>query len=110
MRVYIAGPYTKGDVVLNVRRAVEAADQVLKAGHAPYCPHLTHFWHYLCPGSWEQWLALDKEWVKVCEALIRLDGDSVGADREAALARSLGIPVFDSVESWTSYLVRRDAP
>lgn len=109
MRVYIAGPYTNGDVVLNLRRAAEAANQVLKAGHAPYCPHLTHFWHYLFPGRCDQWLALSEEWVKVCEAMIRLDGVSAGADREMQLAVSLGIPVFRSVRSWMSWLVRRDA-
>ena len=29
MKVYIAGPYTKGDVAINVRNAIEAADRVL---------------------------------------------------------------------------------
>lgn len=39
MRVYIAGPYTKGDVVENVRAAVFAGDEVFEAGHSPYVPH-----------------------------------------------------------------------
>lgn len=33
-----------------------------------------------------------------CDALLRLPGESAGADLEAAQAGGLGIPVFRSVE------------
>jgi hypothetical protein len=100
VRVYIAGPYTKGDVAQHVRNAVEAADKLLKAGHLPYVPHLTHFWHLLFPGPYEQWMALDLGWLSTCQALVRLPGESKGADIEVAEARRLGIPVFDSVATF----------
>ena len=93
-RVYIAGPYTKGDVAVNVRNAVLAGQKILEAGHSPYIPHLCHFWHFLIPGPWEQWIKHDEQWVGVCHAVLRLEGQSVGADGEVALAKSLGIPVF----------------
>jgi hypothetical protein len=48
-RVYAAGPYTKGDVALNVRSACEAANRVADLGFAPFVPHATHFWHMLFP-------------------------------------------------------------
>lgn len=32
MRVYIAGPYTKGDVAVNVRNAIEAGNMVAGCG------------------------------------------------------------------------------
>lgn len=98
MRIYIAGPYTKGDVAQNVRTAIEAGDRILKAGHVPFIPHLTHFWHLLCPGSYEQWITLDLEWLAQCEALIRLPGESAGADIEVDRAWELEMPVFYGIE------------
>jgi len=98
MRVYIAGPYTKGDVVLNVRKAVETGQKVLEKGHWPYIPHLTHFWHMLYPGEYQQWLDLDMEYLRVCHALVRIPGDSSGADLEVAEANRLGIPVYGPEE------------
>jgi hypothetical protein len=100
MKVYVAGPYTKGDVALNVRAAIEAADRLLKAGYVPFLPHVTHFWHLVCPGPYEQWIAYDLEWLPSCQALVRLPGESAGADGEVARARELGIPVFEGVEAF----------
>lgn len=102
MKVYIAGPYTNGDVALNVRTAIEAADRVLKAGHVPFVPHLFHFWHLLCPGPYEQWTAMDLAWLDHCDALVRLPGGSSGADAEVSRARELGIPVYFGVEALLS--------
>lgn len=100
MKVYIAGPYTTGDVAVNVRTAIAAGQQVLEAGHYPYIPHLTHFWHLLIPGPYEQWLKLDLEWLEACDALVRLLGESSGADHEMRRAKELGIPVYLSVEAF----------
>jgi hypothetical protein len=94
VKVYISGPYTGGDTIINVRNAIEAGDRIVKAGHNAFVPHLFHFWHYLCPGDYEQWMRLDFEWVGSCEVMLRLPGESSGADREVELAESLGIAVF----------------
>ena len=104
MRVYVAGPYTTGDVAVNVRQAIEAADFLLKAGHIPFLPHLTHFWHLVCPGPYEQWIALDLAWLPFCEALVRLDGESSGADNEVKEAGRLGIPVFHGLDAFFNFL------
>ena len=103
MRVYIAGPITKGNQMDNIRAAIDAADEVLRAGHAPYCPHLTFFWHMIYPHQFEAWMALDKEWLGQCAAVIRLPGESEGADREVAWARDLGRPVFSSVQTFLEW-------
>ena len=100
MRVYIAGPYTKGDVARNVAKAMEAANELMDAGHAPYIPHLTHFMHIHLPRPYEDWLKLDLTYLTICEAIIRLVGESSGADREVSLARSLRLPVFATVEEF----------
>ena len=103
MRVYIAGPITKGNQMENVRAAIDAADAVLRAGHAPYCPHLTLFWQVIFPAPYETWMKLGKEWLTVCHALIRLPGESEGSDREVAWARERGLPVFSSVEAFLTW-------
>lgn len=97
MRVYVAGPYSHGDVVLNIREAILASSQLLEAGHAPFCPHLTGLWHMLSPQAYERWLAYDLDWLDVCEALVLLPGYSPGADREVKAALERGIPVYHGV-------------
>ena len=101
MKVYIAGPYTTGDVVINVRNAIAAGQRVVDAGHTPFVPHLYHFWHHQIPGDYGQWMRLDLEWLESCDALLRLPGESSGADREVAHAVGRGIRVFGM---WTPLL------
>jgi hypothetical protein len=103
-RIYVAGPYTKGDVCVNVRTAVLAGLEIVKAGHAPFVPHLSHFMHYLEPQGYEVWMEQDFEWIRVCHALLRLPGESSGADREVSLATDLGIPVFHSMDKLMEWL------
>ena len=96
VKVYIAGPYTKGDVALNVANAIDAADVLINAGLVPYVPHLTHFQHMMHPRPYEDWLKLDIEWLKACDVVLRLPGKSAGADREVEIARQHNMPVFFS--------------
>ena len=98
-KVYIAGPYTKGDVAQNVRVAILVGDRLAKAGYAPFIPHLTHFWHLLCPHDWAFWLEQDCHWLEACDCVLRLLGESIGADLEVRRARALGIPVYWSIET-----------
>jgi uncharacterized protein DUF4406 len=93
-KVYVAGPYTKGDVAVNVRRAIEVGTELFDLGYIPFIPHLTHFWHLVTPKPYETWLDIDNEWLPTCDALLRIPGESSGADKEVALAHKLGIPVY----------------
>src|SRR5690349_15138078 len=102
-RIYVAGPYTKGDVAVNVRNAFAAANALLEHGFAPFVPHYTHFWHMLFPRSYEAWLDLDLEFLLLCQGVLRLEGESQGADREVAAAESAGIPVFREVSALVAY-------
>lgn len=97
LRVYIAGPYTAGDVAMNVRQAVLAGLEIHRAGHVPFIPHLFHFAHYLCPQDFAVWWALDLQWLKACHCVLRLAGESPGADRELEFAKTLGMPVYYSL-------------
>jgi hypothetical protein len=116
--VYVAGPISRGDLVDNVRRAHDAGMVLLKAGYSVIVPHGSCFWgnnlaryalrmeprdafvpEVLPHGTTHQdWYGMDLEIVRRCDAVVRLPGESVGADGEAAEARRLGIPVYGSVE------------
>ena len=102
MKVYVAGPMTGNTMVANVRRAIVAADALLEAGHAPFVPHLFYFWNQIREHSYEMWMDLDLRWLKACDAIVRLPGESPGADREVAAARHLAIPVFEGVDAFLS--------
>ncbi len=102
-KIYIAGPYTKGDVAINVRKAFEMANELADLGFAPFVPHSTHFWHMLFPRPYEFWLKLDNEFLPCCDALIRISGESNGADKEVELAKDYNIPVFHSKQELINY-------
>ena len=102
-RIYVAGPYTKGDVAVNVRNAYEAASRLADLDFAPFVPHGTHFWHMLFPRPYEFWLDLDNQFLPCCEAVLRLPGESAGADKEVQLAQTLGLPVFTDFSSLVKY-------
>lgn len=96
--VYIASPYTKGDVAINVRESLLVADKLLDLGFLPFCPLLSHFWHLISPKPYSEWMTMDLEWILRCDALLRLPGRSSGADDEYRFAKQHGIPVFLSIE------------
>ena len=98
IKVYIAGPYTIGDTQRNVAHAMEMFNQVADAGYFPHCPHLYHFLHVDRPREYEEWLRLDFAWIDVCDMVIRLPGESPGAEREVERANELGIPVYGERE------------
>lgn len=98
MKVYIASPYTKGDCGLNVRAQIEAAEQLVMLGHLPYLPLLDHLWHLMSPHDYDYWMKMSLAWLRECEAVLRLPGNSDGADREVALALELGMPVFFGIK------------
>jgi hypothetical protein len=98
MKVYVAGPYSKGDVAENVRNAIYAGNNLRALGHTPFIPHLTHFWHFLLPHAIDYWYAYDMEWLEQCDAVFRIPGESHGADEEVKRAEELGKPVYYSYQ------------
>ena len=91
--VYIAAPYSGGDPVDNTREVVLVADRLAAQGHAVYVPHLSLFWHFLSPHAIDFWYDHDLAWLAKCDVLLRLPGESPGADAEVAFARERGIRV-----------------
>lgn len=93
MRVYLAHPYTS-DPDGNAERAIDVADQLMDMGHIVLNPLLSHYHHKRRQRSYESWMVQDFGWLDVCDVLVRVLGDSPGADREVARAQELGIPVY----------------
>ena len=97
-KVYIASPYTKGDVAINVKLQLDTYDQLMTLGYAPFAPLYSHFQHMAHPRPYADWIAIDLEWIHACDVLLRLPGDSSGADGEVAYAIEIGVPVVYSIE------------
>ncbi len=106
-RVYVAGPIAKpsrkkGRYGKNIVPAMNMWSYLWSAGFTPYCPHLSYFMERHLqkefgikePLSHAEWLEQDYAWLKLCHAVIRLPGESVGADMEQEYAMLHGIPVF----------------
>lgn len=104
-RIFVAGPMsTSGEPGPNVHQAAVAAADLLRAGFFPFVPHVTWVLHAICPtvpvSLWQKW---DLHWLRTCHGLLRLPGESVGADAEVGLAREIEIPVFASVHEVVEY-------
>lgn len=107
MIVYTAGPLTHPDPAvraLNVAAAVAVGRVLVAAGLLPFVPHtmVEPF-----ADDYEAAMRLCLAWVRRCDAVLRLPGASPGADREVALARELGLPVFASVDEVIAWEQRR---
>jgi len=98
IKVYIASPYTLGeDTAANVKLQIDTVDTLIGLGFCPFAPLMSHFQHMIHPRPYNDWMEQDFEWVKACDCLLRIGGDSPGGDKEAALAKSLGKPVLYSL-------------
>jgi hypothetical protein len=99
IQVYIASPYTSGDVMYNVKFQQDVFNELLKFGFFPISPLHIHLQQIAYPTlSYEFWMQLDKIHVFKSDCLLRLGGKSDGADREVIWATEWGKPVFYSTE------------
>ena len=96
--VYIASPYTIGSKSDNVYRQIRCASALIDLGYCPIAPLLSHYIDNLYPKNYETWMQLDFELISRCDILLRLSGQSAGADREVNYAEALKIPVVYSIE------------
>jgi hypothetical protein len=93
--IYCAGPYTKGDLGVNIRRVIDVSDELARAGFAVFCPLLTHFWHIVHPHPYEFWMKQDLAWLRRCDAMVYVKGESKGVETEKVEARMIGLPIFE---------------
>lgn len=107
--VFIASPYTKGDVAMNTHFQCKVFDQLIAGGKVlPVAPLWSHFQHTLFPRPYEEWIAYDQEMLALYDCCLRLtaevpelgysQNESKGADAEVKTFRDMGKPVFLSIE------------
>jgi len=91
MLIYIAGPLgasskNYGKIIENITRAVKVSDVIFSLGHECFIPHLMWFSHELIGWPVDEIKAMEYrlKLVKRSDALIRLPGESNGADKEVA--------------------------
>jgi len=108
LKVYIASPYTIGDKEQNVKRQMEMSADLIELGFTPYAPLLSHFINLERPIPESIWLNLDLEWIDVCDVLLRLPGESYGADIEVEYAEQKGIPVAYNLADLHNINIKRN--
>ncbi len=107
--VYVAGPYLGNNgyhdyrsyfrIHENIMRAHEVSLALAKLGYGYFCPH-AHSMHneVIAPDlPIDYWYDLDNHFLKACDAILVLSGESKGTQAEILLAYSLEIPVFFSI-------------
>jgi len=92
--VYVAGPYTHPDPVVNTRMAIDAGEALVAAGFVAIVPHLSLFTHLVHPHDVDYWYEYDVRLMRRCDVMLRLLGPSFGADGEAAAAETMSLPIF----------------
>jgi hypothetical protein len=116
--ILIAGPYRSGTgddpgrMAANLTRLEEAAWPIFRSGHVPMIgewvalPVLTSAGASgaLDPLAAQVMYPTAERLLHHCDAVLRLPGESRGADQDVAIARERGIPVYTEVEQIPGYV------
>ena len=112
MLILIAGPYRSGTgddparMAANLKRLEEPSYPLFKAGHVPMIGEWVALPVWNAAGGERVGDDLYEEifhpvagrLLALCDAVLRLPGDSKGADNDVRIARELGIPVYYRLE------------
>jgi hypothetical protein len=112
LMILIAGPYRSGTgddpelMAQNLRRLEEAAWPIFRAGHIPMIgewvalPVLSSAGADgpLRPLADAVMYPTAERLLQHCDAVLRLEGASTGADQDVAIAQERGLPVYRRVE------------
>lgn len=102
IKVFIASPYTYGDINDNMQAQKYTANALLDNGFNPL-PIALYYHNLGNERDYQLWIDLTLEWVPKCDCLLRLPGKSFGADGEVKKAVELGLPVFYSIDEVIKY-------
>lgn len=111
VKVYIASPYSVGNQAENVNRQIVCAEFLSTYGFAPIIPLINHFWEMVFPHPEPDfWIEYDFCFLEAADCLLRLDGESKGADMEVEFAKANGIPVFYTTSDLLLYFQKVNEP
>lgn len=113
--VYIASPYSQGDVAMNTHFQCEIFDKLLTDGKVlPVAPLWSHFQHLLFPRPYQDWIRYDQAMLPLYDCCLRLDAvnqttgyrqhHSSGADGEVEAFLRMGKLVFYSIHDLYSWI------
>lgn len=101
-RIFICSKYA-GDRTRNVEIARQLCRRAIRAGHAPFAPHLifTQFLDDTDPAEREQGIGLGLLFMEVCDEVWAYVSDDIseGMKKELARAVELGKPVVEITEA-----------
>lgn len=117
MMILIAGPYRSGTgddpakMAANLRRLEEASYPIFQAGHIPMIGEWVALPVWNAAGGRDVGDKLYDEifhpaagrLIDRCDAILRLEGASTGADNDVRLANERGIPVYYSIDEIPGY-------
>jgi hypothetical protein len=117
MMILIAGPYRSGTgddpqkMAENLRRLEEVSWPIFQAGHIPMIGEWVALPIWNVAGGQSVGDALYDEilhptahrLIERCDAILRLEGESKGADNDVKLAKERGIPVYYHIEDIPHY-------
>ncbi|CAN7191254.1 DUF4406 domain-containing protein [Pararhizobium sp. LjRoot255] len=112
MLILIAGPYRSGTgddpekMAANLERLEAPSHALFQAGHVPMIGEWVALPVWRTAGGREVGDDLYEEifhpvagrLLQLCDAVLRLPGDSMGADNDVRIARERGIPVYFRLE------------
>ena len=118
MMILIAGPYRSGTgddpelMARNLRRLEEAAWPVFRAGHVPMIgewvalPVLRSAGRPSVTGPLGEQVMYPtaQRLLAHCDAVLRLPGESTGADQDVAIAQERGLPVYRELAEIPGYV------
>jgi hypothetical protein len=108
-KIYIAGALNADacGYVKNMHRMINTANEVRKLGCAVYIPGIDFLAGLQC-GDWEyeDYFQNSQPWLDCCDAIFLTPGweNSKGTHREIERAKSHGIPVFDNIQEFKTYM------
>lgn len=95
LHIYVAGPmYGGGYLDNNIKAALKVATLITEFGAIPFVPHLYTFWNFIEEQHRDVWLKYDKAWLRKCDGMLRIDGESPGSTLEEKWAGDWDIPVL----------------
>ena len=98
--VYVAGPYTSGDRMENIRAARDAGIELMRRGYIPVVMHTMYdLWDLGTGLVYEDFIKAGLTLVGLCESVLLLPGweNSPGAQREHRRAEELGLAVWTEI-------------
>ncbi len=100
--IYISGPISANARYIEYENCLHArqwAQMVMQLGAAVHCPHLCYLCGLIDICDWEEFIEMDKEIIRRCDAILMIGGwqGSPGCIEEYNAAQEAGMPIFTTI-------------